>query len=102
MGRLQCEIVVLTSLILMSEARKKMGASQVLLGDLKPVTVVCIEPPTSHRRSQEAHQAAGHRYIVELVANPARHTGRELKGTLLLRQTNSLKKPGRRVTPVEK
>jgi MtaA/CmuA family methyltransferase len=65
MGRLQCEIVDLDSLVSMDEARKKMGANQVLLGNLNPVTVVRNGTPQQITAAlREAHQAAGHRYIV--------------------------------------
>jgi MtaA/CmuA family methyltransferase len=65
MGRLQCEIVDLDSLVPMDEARKRMGTSQVLLGNLNPVTVLRNGTPQQVTASlKEAHQAAGPRYIV--------------------------------------
>jgi MtaA/CmuA family methyltransferase len=64
-GRLGCEIVDLDSLAPLNEARQKMGASQVLLGNVNPVTVVRNGTPESVTSAiAECHRQAGARYIV--------------------------------------
>jgi len=65
MGRLGCEIVDLDSLSPLSDARQQMGASQVLLGNVNPVTVLRngnLETVTN--AFAECHRQAGARYIV--------------------------------------
>ena len=65
MGRLGCEIVDLDSLAPLNEARQQMGQSQVLLGNLNPVTVLRngnSEMVTA--AIAECHRQAGARYVV--------------------------------------
>jgi MtaA/CmuA family methyltransferase len=65
MGRLGCEIVDLDSLAPLNEARQRMGAGQVLLGNLNPVTVLRNgNPETVTNAIAECHRQAGARYIV--------------------------------------
>jgi MtaA/CmuA family methyltransferase len=65
MGRLGCEIVDLDSMVPLSEARAKMGARQVLLGNLHPVHVVRDGTPEGIKQAlAECHRQAGRRYIV--------------------------------------
>jgi MtaA/CmuA family methyltransferase len=65
MGRLGCHIVDLDSLSPLSEARQQMGAPQVLLGNLNPVTVLRNgNPETVTNAVAECHRQAGARYIV--------------------------------------
>ncbi|MCW5555975.1 MAG: uroporphyrinogen decarboxylase family protein [Verrucomicrobiae bacterium] len=65
MGRLGCEIVDLDSLAPLNEARQQMGADQVLLGNINPVTVLRnSNPETVTNAIAECHRQAGARYIV--------------------------------------
>jgi MtaA/CmuA family methyltransferase len=64
-GRLGCEIVDLDSLAPLNEARQKMGARQVLLGNVNPVTVLRNGTPESVAGAMaQCHREAGARYIV--------------------------------------
>jgi MtaA/CmuA family methyltransferase len=64
-GRLGCDIVDLDSLAPLDEARQTMGASQVLLGNVNPVTVLRNGTPESVASAiGECHHQAGARYIV--------------------------------------
>ncbi|HEV2393642.1 MAG TPA: uroporphyrinogen decarboxylase family protein [Verrucomicrobiae bacterium] len=78
LGRLQCEIVDLDSLAPLSEARRKMGPEQVLLGNLNPVAVL----RNSRARDVTAavadcHQQAGPRFIVGAGCEVPRDTTSE-------------------------
>jgi len=65
MGCLGCEIVDLDFLSPIAEGRAKMGANQVLLGNVNPVTVVRGGAPKEvFSAIAEGHQQAGARYIV--------------------------------------
>ncbi|MCL4787425.1 MAG: uroporphyrinogen decarboxylase family protein [Verrucomicrobia bacterium] len=65
MGRLGCDIVDLDSLAPLNEARQQMGAGQVLLGNINPVTVLRNGTPASVTAAiAECHRQAGARYIV--------------------------------------
>lgn len=65
MGRLGCDIVDLDSLTPLADARQKMSASQVLLGNLNPVTVLRNGTPELVNASiAECHRQAGARFIV--------------------------------------
>jgi MtaA/CmuA family methyltransferase len=64
-GKLGCEIVDVDYLAPVSEARQKMGAAQVLLGNLNPVAV--LRDGTADEVTQavtRCHQEAGPRFIV--------------------------------------
>lgn len=65
MGKLGCEIVDLDSLAPLSDARSQMGAGQVLLGNLNPVTVLRGGTPEIVTSAiAECHRQAGSRFIV--------------------------------------
>jgi len=65
MGRLGCEVVDLDSLSPMAEGRAKMGANQILLGNINPVTVLRGGTPEGVIDAvAECHQQAGPRFIV--------------------------------------
>lgn len=65
MGWLGCEIVDLDFLSPISEARAKMGASQILLGNINPVTVLRGGTPEGvFNAIAECHRQAGARYII--------------------------------------
>jgi MtaA/CmuA family methyltransferase len=65
MGRLTCDIVDLDSMSPLGAARDAMGANQILLGNLNPVTVLLDgTPDIVTREVAECHQLAGDRFIV--------------------------------------
>ena len=65
MGRLGCDIVDLDSMSPLDAARERMGAEQILLGNLNPVSVLLNGTPDIVRRGVAAcHQLAGNRFIV--------------------------------------
>jgi MtaA/CmuA family methyltransferase len=65
MGRLGCEIVDLDYPSPLADGRTQMGPSQVLLGNLNPVTVVRDGTPESVTAAiAECHRQAGPRFIV--------------------------------------
>ncbi len=65
LGRLGCNIVDLDSLSPLAEARGQMGASQVLLGNINPVTVMRNGTTETVRQAvEECHHQAGPRFIV--------------------------------------
>ena len=65
MGKLGCEIVDLDSLAPLSEAREQMGPSQVLLGNLNPVTVLRNGDAAGVTAAiAECHRQAGPRFVV--------------------------------------
>jgi uroporphyrinogen-III decarboxylase len=65
MGKLGCEVVDLDSLAPISEARRKMGLNQILLGNLNPVTVLRNgNPATVTCAIAECHREAGPQFIV--------------------------------------
>jgi MtaA/CmuA family methyltransferase len=65
MGRLGCSIVDLDSLAPLHAARRQMGPSQVLLGNLNPVTVLRNGTPEEVTAAvAECHREAGPRFIV--------------------------------------
>ncbi|MBE0542448.1 MAG: uroporphyrinogen decarboxylase family protein [Verrucomicrobia bacterium] len=65
MGRLGCHIVDLDSLSPLADARRAMGANQVLLGNVNPVTVLRNgNPDIVTNAIAECHRQAGARYIV--------------------------------------
>ncbi len=64
-GRLGCEIVDLDSLAPLNEARQQMGAGQVLLGNINPVSTLRNGDPEAVTNAiAECHGQAGARYIV--------------------------------------
>lgn len=65
MGKLGCDIVDLDYLSPLDEARRAMGESQVLLGNLDPVRTLRDGTPESVTAAiRECHRQAGPRYIV--------------------------------------
>jgi MtaA/CmuA family methyltransferase len=65
MGCLGCEIVDLDFLSPIAEGRAKMGAGQILLGNINPVTVLRGGTPEKvFNAIAECHRQAGARYIV--------------------------------------
>ncbi len=65
MGRLGCEVVDLDFLSPMGEGREKMGAQQVLLGNVNPVQVMREGDPAAVTAAiAECHRQAGPRFIV--------------------------------------
>lgn len=65
MGRLGCDIVDLDWMVSLSEARRKMGADQVLLGNIDPVRVLREGSPDFVTETiAECHREAGPRYVV--------------------------------------
>lgn len=78
MGRLGCEIVDLDFLVLLSEARERMGPAQVLLGNIDPVRVLRDGSPESVTAAiAECHDQAGPRYIVGAGCEIPRDTPHE-------------------------
>lgn len=64
MGRLECEIVDLDWLSPVSEGREQMGAHQVLLGNMDPVSILRNSTPDAVRSTiDQCHRQAGARYI---------------------------------------
>jgi uroporphyrinogen-III decarboxylase len=62
---LGCEIVDLDSMCPMDEAREKMGAAQVLLGNIDPVRVLRNGTPEIVTKAiAECHRQSGANYIV--------------------------------------
>jgi MtaA/CmuA family methyltransferase len=65
MGKLGCDVVDLDSLVSLSEARAAMGANQILLGNINPVTVARNGSRDAVTQAlAQCHQQAGSRYIV--------------------------------------
>ena len=64
-GRLGCEIVDLDSAAPLAEARARMGARQVLLGNVNPVRVLHDSTAEEVARAiADCHRASGPRYII--------------------------------------
>lgn len=65
MATLGCDVVDLDSLTPLADARQKMGANQVVLGNLNPVTALMNGTPESVTAGiAECHRLAGARFIV--------------------------------------
>ncbi len=65
MGKLGCAIVDLDSLAPLSEARQQMGPTQVLLGNMNPVTILRNGTPADVTAAiAECHRQAGSRFVV--------------------------------------
>jgi uroporphyrinogen-III decarboxylase len=78
MGRLGCHVVDLDSLSPLSEARTAMGASQVLLGNANPVSVLRAGTPELVTQTvAECHAQAGPRFIVGAGCEVPRDTPEE-------------------------
>jgi MtaA/CmuA family methyltransferase len=75
MGRLGCEIVDLDYLASIADARRAMGADQILLGNLNPVaTLRDSSPPAITAALAECHRQAGARFIVGAGCEVVRDT----------------------------
>ena len=78
MGRLGCEVVDLDSLSPLAEGRAKMGANQILLGNINPVTVLRNGTRDDVWRAvTDCHRAAGPRFIVSAGCEVPRDTPSE-------------------------
>jgi len=78
MGRLNCEIVDLDSMVPLAEARQAMGPAQVLLGNINPVSILRNGTPDQVRTAiAECHREAGSRYIVGAGCEVPRGTPHE-------------------------
>jgi MtaA/CmuA family methyltransferase len=78
MGRLGCHVVDLDSLAPMADARAQMGAGQVLLGNVNPVSILRNGTPEDVTREVAAcHQQAGARFIVGAGCEVPRDTPHE-------------------------
>ncbi len=74
-GKLGCDIVDVDSLVTLTEARDNMGANQVLLGNLNPVTVMRNGSVESVMQAvAECHRQAGARFIVGAGCEISRDT----------------------------
>jgi MtaA/CmuA family methyltransferase len=77
-GRLCCEIVDLDYLVPVSEAREKMGPTQVLLGNIDPVSVLQDGTPEQiYKAIEQCHNQAGSNYIVGAGCEVTRGTSLE-------------------------
>ena len=77
-GKLGCEIVDLDSLTPITKAREKMGAEQILLGNLNPVALVRNgNPETVTTALAQCHREAGERFIVGAGCEIPRDTPHE-------------------------
>ena len=75
MGRLGCDIVDLDSLTPLGEVRQRMPTSQVILGNLNPVTVLMNGTPEMVNTGlAECHRQAGPRFIVGAGCEVPRET----------------------------
>jgi len=77
-GRLSCEIVDLDYLVPVSEAREKMGPTQILLGNIDPVSVLQDGTPEQiYKAIEQCHNQAGSNYIVGAGCEVTRGTSLE-------------------------
>ena len=74
-GRLGCEIVDLDYMVPVSQGREKMGPSQVICGNIDPVSVLQNSTPEQiHNAIQQCHKEAGANYIVAAGCEVTRNT----------------------------
>ncbi len=74
-GRLGCEIVDLDYMVPISEARQKMGQSQIICGNIDPVSVLQDSTPEQIRQAVErCHKEAGSNFIVGAGCEVTRNT----------------------------
>ncbi len=77
-GRLGCEIVDLDHIAPVAGAREKMGAEQVLCGNIDPVSVLQDGTPAIiFKAVEQCHREAGDRFIVGAGCEVTRGTPRE-------------------------
>lgn len=78
MGRLGCDVVELDFMVPITQARKQMGARQILLGNIDPVAVLRNGTPESITAAiAQCHHDAGSRYIVGAGCEVTRDTPEE-------------------------
>jgi MtaA/CmuA family methyltransferase len=78
MGRLACDVVDLDSMAPIADGRKKMGAKQVILGNVNPVTIMRDDSPAAvHAAIAQCYQDAGAHYIVGAGCEVPRGTPHE-------------------------
>jgi MtaA/CmuA family methyltransferase len=78
MGELGCAVVDLDWMSPMSEGRTRMGAGQVILGNIDPVAVLRNGDPARIQAAvAECHRAAGNRFIVGAGCEVTRDTPHE-------------------------
>jgi MtaA/CmuA family methyltransferase len=74
-GRLGCEIVDLDYLVPVSEARAKTGQSQIICGNIDPVSVLQDSTPEQiHQAIEQCHKEAGSNFIVGAGCEVTRNT----------------------------
>jgi MtaA/CmuA family methyltransferase len=74
-GRLGCEIVDLDYMVPVSQARQKMGQSQVICGNIDPVVVLQDSSPEQiHNAIEQCHKEAGSNFIVGAGCEVTRNT----------------------------
>ncbi|NIW00174.1 hypothetical protein GWN26_14050 [Candidatus Saccharibacteria bacterium] len=77
-GRLGCEIVDLDYLVPVSEARSKTGQSQIICGNIDPVSVLQDSTPEHiHQAIEQCHKEAGGNFIVGAGCEVTRNTPAE-------------------------
>lgn len=77
-GRLGCEIVDLDYLAPVSEARRKMGDAQILLGNIDPVSVLQDSTPEEiYKAVEQCHKEAGSNFVVGAGCEVTRDTATE-------------------------
>jgi MtaA/CmuA family methyltransferase len=75
MGQLGCEIVDLDYMVSMAAAREAMGAEQILLGNIDPVSVLRNGTPDKIEDAlEQCHRDAGSRYIASAGCEVPRDT----------------------------
>lgn len=78
MGKLGADIIDLDSLTPLTEARAKMGANQVLLGNLNPVTIIRNGTPEAVLSAlSRCHAEAGSRFVIGAGCEIPRDTPHE-------------------------
>jgi MtaA/CmuA family methyltransferase len=77
-GRLGCEIVDLDYMVPVLEGREKMGRSQVICGNIDPVSVLQNSTPEQiHRAIEQCHEESAGNFIVGAGCEVTRNTPRE-------------------------
>jgi len=77
-GRLGCEIVDLDYMVPVSQAREKMGQSQIICGNIDPVAVLQDSTPDQiHQAVEQCHKEAGSNFIVGAGCEVTRNTAPE-------------------------
>lgn len=75
MGRLECDIVDLDYFTSLDDARRQMGADQILLGNLNPVAALRDSTPSAISAAlAECYRQAGNRFVVGAGCEVVRDT----------------------------